>query len=142
MAEDKTNPYFDMFQSFGKNMNIPGPDVNDIMDMHRKNLAALQAATQVGTQGAQSVMDTQRKNLEAALSDIAASVESASKSADYTQMMLTPLDIAKKSFDATMKNTTEVAEIVKQGNMDAFNILKDRVVESVQEMTGQSSDED
>ncbi|MEM6620543.1 MAG: hypothetical protein AAF631_14785, partial [Pseudomonadota bacterium] len=55
---------------------------------------------------------------------------------DSSAMMGTPMEIAKKSFDATVKHTTDMAEIVRQGNMDAFNILKDRVTESVEELRG------
>ena len=54
MAADDKNPFMDMFSNFGKSMNLPTPDVEGMIDYHRKNLQALQAATQVGTSTAQS----------------------------------------------------------------------------------------
>lgn len=135
MAETPKNPFMDMFQNFGQQMNIPGPDLSDMMDAHRKNLQALQAATQIGTSSAQAMMDKQREVLESTLAEIADTVQNASSS-DPSGMMMAPMELAKKSFDATIKNATEMAEIVKQGNMDAFNVVKDRVMESVEEMTG------
>ena len=141
MANDNMkNPFMDMFMDFGKSMNIPGPDVNSIMDHHRKNLQALQAAAQVGSSSAQSLMAKQREALEEALADIAKAVEDAREGGtDPSGAMNTSKDLAKKSFDATLRNTSEMAEIVRNGNEEAFNILRDRVMESVDELSGKKS---
>ena len=73
MADDNSkNPFMDMFQDFGKSMSIPGPDINDMMDYHRKNLQALQAAVQVSTGSAQSLSqfgDVCRADFAAAADD-------------------------------------------------------------------------
>ena len=140
MADKPSNPIMDMFQNFGENLNIPSPDLNNMMDEHRKNLQALQAATKIGTASAQEVMDKQRAALEEALADITETVQAATKGGDASQMMTAPLDLAKRSFDATLRNTAEIAQTVQQGNMEALNILKERVTESVQELSGKKSD--
>lgn len=134
MADDSKNPFMDMFQDFGKSMSIPGPDMNDMMDYHRKNLQALQAAVQVGTSSAQALMEKQRQALEETLAEIAETVQSASAN-DPTEAMGKPMELAKKAFDATLKNTSEMADIVRQGNVDTFEVLKDRVMESVEEFS-------
>lgn len=131
---DNSNPFLDMFQNFGEQMKIPGADLNQMMDIHRKNLQALQEATQIGTSSAQAVMKKQRAMLEQSLADIAATVQDVAKATDPSAAMSTPLELAKKSFDMTVANATEIGEIVKQGNMDAFNVLKDRVMESMEEV--------
>ncbi|MEM7441130.1 MAG: TIGR01841 family phasin [Pseudomonadota bacterium] len=139
MADDK-NPFLDMFTKFGEDMKIPGPDIGSMMDAHRKNLAALQSATQIGTSSAQAIMEKQRAALESTLADIAETVKGASGGGDASNMAMAPVELAKRSFDATLKNASEISEIVQKGNADAFNVLKDRVTESVQEMTGKKSD--
>ena len=140
MADDSTkNPFMDMFQDFGKSMSIPGPDMNDIMDYHRKNLQALQAAVQVGTGSAQTLMSKQREALEKTLAEISDGVQNAtSKGGDVSAMMSSPMEVAKKAFDATVQTTTEMAEIVRQGNTDTFEVIKDRVMESVEELSGKT----
>lgn len=130
------NPFMDMFQDFGKSLSIPGPDMNDIMEYHRKNLQALQAATQVSSNSAQALMAKQREALEQTLADISDAVQDASSGGDASGMMTAPMDIAKKAFETTLQNTSEMAEIVRQGNMDTFDVIKDRVMESVEELTG------
>ncbi|MEX0340095.1 MAG: phasin family protein [Arenibacterium sp.] len=140
MADGKSNnPFMDMFQDFGKSLNIPGPDMNDIMDHHRKNLQALQAAAQVGSSSAQELMSKQREVLETALAEISETIQSATSGADASDMMSSSMDMAKKSFDTALKNATEMTEIIQQGNADAFNIFRDRMMESIEEMTGKKS---
>ncbi|MEM7060528.1 MAG: TIGR01841 family phasin [Pseudomonadota bacterium] len=126
----------DMFKSFGENLNIPSPDLNKVMDEHRKNLAALQAATSVSTTSAQEVLEKQRDALQQTLSEIADTVQNASKGGETGQLMAAPADLAKRSFDNAMKHMADVAQTVQKGNMDVMNILKDRLTESMEDLTG------
>lgn len=137
--ETNKNPFMDMFQDFGKSMSIPGPDMNDMMDYHRKNLQALQAAVQVSSGSAQALMEKQREALEKTLAEISDSVQNAtSGGADASSMMSNPMEVAKKAFDATVQTTTEMAEIVRQGSTESFEVIKDRVMESVEELSGKN----
>ena len=129
------NPFMDMFQNFGQSMSIPGPDMNDIMEYHRKNLQALQAAMQVSTNSAQTLMGKQREALEKTLADISDSVQSASSATDPSAAMSSSVEIAKRTFDTTVQTTTEMAEIIRQGGTDTYEVIKVRVMESVEEMT-------
>lgn len=129
------NPFMDMFQNFGQSMSIPGPDMSDMMEYHRKNLQALQAAVQVSTSSAQTLMGKQREALEKTLADISDGVQNASSSADPSVAMASSVEIAKKTFDTTVQTTTEMADIIRQGGTDTYEVIKDRVMESVEEMT-------
>ncbi|MEP5730558.1 MAG: TIGR01841 family phasin [Sulfitobacter sp.] len=138
MADNKnSNPFMDMFQNFGSSMNIPGPDLNQMMDGHRKNLEALQAAAQIGTQASQDLMSKQRAALETALSDISDAVQEAQAGGtDPSAIMTGQMEMAKRSFEATIKNATEMSQVVQQGSTEAFDILKDRVMDSIADVTG------
>ena len=138
MADSKdSNPFMDMFQNFGSNPNIPSPDLSKLMDEHRKNLEALQAAAQVSSQTSQELMSKQREALETALADIADAVQEAQAGGTDPQAMMTSqMEMAKRSFDATVKNATEMGQLVQQGSADAFEIMKARVMESIEEMQG------
>ena len=137
MADSKDNPFMDMFQNFGANLNIPSPDLGQLMDHHRKNLEALQAAAHVGSETSQALMAKQREALESALADIADAVQEAQASAADPQAIVTSqMEMAKRSFDTTVKNATEMSQTVQQGSTEAFEIMKNRVMESINEMTG------
>ena len=133
MADPK-NPFLDMFQNFGEQMKIPGPDVAQMMESHRKNLQALQDAASIGAASAQAVAEKQQAAMSQALSDIAESVQQIAGSGDAAGGMASSMDLAKRSFEMTMSSATEIGDIVKQGNMDAFNVLRDRMVESIEEL--------
>ena len=136
MASSDKNPFMDMFTDFGKSLNLPGPDINGMMDYHRKNLQALQAATQVSSNTAQALMNKQREALEQTLADIADTVQDATQGADMADMAQAPMDLARRAFEVTLQNSKDVAEIVQKGNEETFQVLKDRVTESVEELTG------
>ena len=137
MADKKSgNPFMDMFQNFGSSMNIPGPDLNQLMEAHRKNLEALQSAAQIGSQTGQEMMSKQRAALEAALADISDAVQEAQANGTDPQAMMTgQMELAKRSFDATVKNATEMSQLAQQGSTEAYGVLKARVMESINELS-------
>lgn len=137
MADNnQMNAFMDMFKDFGKNLNIPGPDVNDLVDHHRKNIQAMQDAAAAASAGGQEMMNMQRAQLEAALKDIAEMVQGAmSGGVDPSKMMADQAEFAKKSFETTVKNASEVGEIVRGSGEETFNILRSRMEESIAELS-------
>ena len=137
MADDnQMTAFMDMFKDFGKNLNIPGPDVNDLVDHHRKNIQALQDAASAASAGGQEVMSMQRAQLEEALKDIAEMVQGAmSGGVDPSKMMSDQAEFAKKSFETTVKNVSEVGEAVRGSSEETFNILRARMEESIAELS-------
>lgn len=137
MADDnQMNAFMDMFKDFGKNLNIPGPDVNDLVDHHRKNIQAMQDAASAASAGGQEMMNMQRAQLEDALKDIAEMVQGAmSGGVDPSKMMASQAEFAKKSFETTVKNASEVGEIAKGSNEETFKILRTRMEESIAELS-------
>lgn len=132
-----TNMFMDMFKSFGGDLNLPGPQVNDVLDYHRRNIQALQDAAHSASAGGQALMSKQREALEEALADITEMVQNASQSgADPSQIMTSQTEFAKKSFETTVKNATEMTGIVRDSGTEAFEVLKTRVEESISEISG------
>ena len=131
------NTFMDMFKDFGANMNVPTPKIEDVLDHHRKNLQALQDAAQASSAGGQAMIAKQREALEETLSGIASMVEGASGGAtDPTKAMGGATDLASKSFEMTVKHASEMSSIARESGTETFNILKNRVEESLSEMTG------
>lgn len=135
--KNPTNMFMDMFRSFGGDLNLPGPQVNDVLDYHRRNIQALQEAAQSASAGGQALMSKQREALEEALADITEMVQNASQSgADPSQVMTSQTEFAKKSFETTVKNATEMGGIVRDSGAEAYEVLKTRVEESMSELSG------
>ncbi|MEO0329961.1 MAG: TIGR01841 family phasin [Pseudomonadota bacterium] len=132
--QSKDNPFMDMFQKFGENLKLPTPDIENVMEYHRKNIQAMQDATQSYSKGAQSMMGKQREVLEETLSEVTDYVQNAMQNRDPNKMISDNMEFAKKSFDATIKNTTEMSEIMRVSSSETYNILKDRMQESIEEI--------
>lgn len=130
---DKNASFLDMFKDFGKDLNLPGPQIDEIVEYHRKNIQALQDAAQASTAGAQALMAKQRAALEEALADITDMVQSANPT-DPGKSMEKGTEFAKKSFETTIKNATEMSEIVRDSGAQSFEILKTRAEESIGEL--------
>ena len=135
MAANKSdNPFMDMFQKFGENLQLPTADVSSVMDYHKKNIQAFQDVVQVTSSGTRNLMNKQREALEETLADISEMIKTSSANRDPSQMMNNQMEFARKSFEATIKNTTEMGTIIRDMNMESYNVLKNRVEESISDI--------
>ena len=135
MTSDKSqNPFMDMFQQFGQNLKLPTADVSAVVDYHRKNIQAMQDVAQVTASGTRSLMAKQREALEETLSDASDMIKSASDVGEPGKMISNQMEFARKSFEATIKNTTEMGEIVSDMNMQSYTVLKNRIEESINDI--------
>ncbi|MEE9375662.1 MAG: TIGR01841 family phasin [Rhizobiaceae bacterium] len=135
MADKKSSgSMFDMFQKFGENLSLPKPDIENVVSYHRKNIQALQDAVSATTTGAQGMMSKQREQLEEGLAEITEMVQGINATSSPKQVVTDQVAFAKKSFEKTIKNATELGEIAKDTGSESFNILKDRMQEGVQEI--------
>lgn len=131
MADNSALPFMEMFQKFGENMKLPGPEISDIVDYHRKNIQALQDAAQASSAGAQAVMAKQREALETTLAEVAEMVKTpVSAEAGVAGQA----DMARKTLETTLKNATEIGEIMRESGTESFEILKKRLEESLEEV--------
>lgn len=125
----------EMFTKFGENLKLPGADINQVVDYHRKNIQAMQDAAQVASSGAQAMMAKQREQLESTLAEVADMVQSMSGAmSDPSKAISDQTDFARKSFETTIANVTEMGEILKGSSSESFEILKTRVEESLNEL--------
>ncbi|MEL6946169.1 MAG: TIGR01841 family phasin [Pseudomonadota bacterium] len=133
MADDKSNPMFDMFQKFGESLKLPTPEIDAMVEHQRKNIQAFQDAMQATSSGTQEFMGKQREQLEAALGEVTEMFQNFNPSAP-SQMASDQMEFAKKSFETAIKNTTELSEIARETGTESFNILRDRMQESMKEI--------
>lgn len=135
MATDKKdNPFADMFQQFGQNLKLPVADVSAVMDYHRKNIQTMQEVAQVTAKGTRDLMNKQREVLEGTLAEATDMIKQATDAKDPSKMVTNQMEFARRSFDATIKNTTEMGEIVRDMNMQSYEVLKKRIEESISDI--------
>ena len=130
-SDNSQNPFIDMFQQFGQNLKLPTADVSAVVDYHRKNIQAMQDVAQVTATGTRSLMAKQREVLEETLSEATDMIRTATETREPNKMISNQMEFTRRSFDATIKNTTEMGEIVRDMNMKSYEVLKNRIEESI-----------
>jgi len=133
MADDKSGSMFDMFQKFGESLKLPTPEIDTMVEHQRKNIQAFQDAMQATSSGTQEYMSKQREQLEAALAEVTNMFQTFNPS-EPSKMASDQMEFAKKSFETAIKNTTELGEIARETGTESFNILRDRMQESMKEI--------
>jgi phasin family protein len=133
MAQE-TQSWLDMLTKFGSDLNLPKVDVDKLIDMHRKNLDALEQSAQVASAGAKSIADKQREILETAFREAAAMARDFKPTGDPKEVLAKQTEFAKKAFDITVQNTRDVTQLATQTTTDATKIIRDRLREGLTEL--------
>lgn len=143
MAEkNSTDDLVSMFMNFGKDMKLPSPDLEALVERHRKNLQALDTAAKTAGSGASSIAARQREMVQEALSEISAMAEKVKGGSDPQALMAAQADFARRSFETAIRNTSEIAGLAQQSSTEAFKVLQQNMQETLEEvrqaMTGQT----
>jgi len=131
---EPTQSWLDMLKKFGSDLNLPKVDVDKLIEIHRKNLDALEQSTQVASAGATSLVDKQREIIETAFSEVAAMARDFKPPGDPKEVLAKQTEFAKKAFDITVQNTRDLAQLATQTTTDASKIIRDRLRESLTEL--------
>jgi phasin family protein len=130
--QPESDSFLDMFSRFGRDLKVP--NVEAILNHHRKNLEALEKSAKASAAGASSLLSRQREILQDTLREITDMAQSYRASGDPQELMTKQAAFARKSFETALKNAGEVAELVKKSGTESVEILRDRIKEAMEEI--------
>lgn len=133
MAE-RTGPFFEAFTRMGERLSLPKVTIDDVVDHHRRNIEALQEAARNTSEGAQAAMAKQREMLEQTLADITETVQKTKLTDPPMQQVAAQTELARRTFDATVRNATQMGEIARDTSKQNLDLLRKRVEESIEEI--------
>jgi phasin family protein len=128
-----TDDLVSMFMNFGKDMKLPSPDLEAIVERHKKNLQALDTAAKTAGSGASEIMARQRSMVQEALEEISAMAETVKGGGGPQSLMTAQAEFARRSFEAAIKNTSEIAGIAQKSSTEAFKVLQQNMQETLEE---------
>ena len=137
-AKSFMNPDFaksfmpDLGKMFGE-FKMPGFDVEAMIAAQRKNIEALTAANKTAAEGAQAVAKRQAELLQETIEEVSARLKTAMAGAS-PDSAAKQAELAKAAFDKALVNMRELAEIASKANSEAFELINQRVLESVEEL--------
>jgi phasin family protein len=124
----------DMFSAFGRDLKIPGVDVDAVVEHQRKNLEALQKAMSAGASGASAVLARQREMLQQQMDEIGELARNYASGDNPRDAMSKHADAVRRSFETAVKNAGEVAQIVQKSGAESVDILRQRIRDSMEEI--------
>ena len=130
--QPESDSFLDMFSRFGRDLKVP--NVEAILAHHRKNLEALEKSARAGAAGATSLLSRQREMLQDTLREISDMAQNYKVPGNPQELMTKQAEFAKKSFEAALKNASEVAELVKRSGTESVEILRERIKEAMEEI--------
>ena len=122
-----------MFTKLAEDLNLARVDTEKLIEAHRKNIDALARSAEAASEGAKSLAIKQREIVEEAIRETSAMVrdfkldspqDAAAKQAEF----------AKKAFEAAVRNTRDVAELVQRSSTDALKVIQDRMQQSCEKI--------
>ena len=124
------------FQAFTKMMDqfhIPGVDLQAIMDGRRKDVEAVVQANRVAFQGLQALVQRQTEILQQTMSEWQKAAQGMSVK-DPGAAVGSAAELAKQAFEKALANMRELAELAIKAQTDAYEVIKHRVQENMEEL--------
>jgi phasin family protein len=122
------------FNSFAKLFQVPGFDVNTVVDIQRRNVEALTAANQTIAQGLQTVVQRQGEIARQSVKQFQDLVSFKPSSTSVTETLVKQIDVTKTSYEKNVTNARELGDLVAKVGLEAADILSRRVVASLDEV--------
>ena len=129
-----SDSFLDMFSRFGRDLKLPNVDVQGILDHHRKNLEALEKSARASAAGASSVLARQHEMVQNAMHEITRMAQNYQTPGNPQELMTRQAEFARRSFETTLKNASEVADLVRRSSTESVEILRDRIRDAMTEI--------
>ena len=122
----------DMFADMAKQISLPKIDYEAFLDIHR-NIEAMQKSAAVVSEGGRAVLAKQQEILAEVGREARQLIADFKPGGSPQEVSAKQAELAKRVFEATVKNTRDVAELIQKSNSEAPRIILDRMRESFAE---------
>ena len=123
----------DMFTEFGRQFQLPTFDYEALTETHRKNIEALQKSALALTADGQSVLERQQEILAGVMKDTRELVMEFRPSGSPEEIAKKSAELTQRAFEAMVKNTRDILELVQKSGGEAHSIIMNRMRESIAE---------
>ncbi len=133
-SETETASPVDQFSTFIRGLKLPGVDVNEVLASQKKNIESLTKTMQTATEGAGAVARRQAEILRTALDQTTAMIRELTVPGSPKETVAKQAEFIKKAFETAVANARELAEMVEKSSKEAFEVVRRRTSESLDEI--------
>lgn len=132
--ETGTASPMEQFSSFVRGLKLPSVEVNEILASQKKNVEAFTKAMHAATEGAGAVARRQTEILRSALEQTTEMIRELAVPENPKETVARQVELAKKAFETATANARAFAETVEKSNLAAFEALRQRTSETLEEI--------
>lgn len=132
--ETETISPMEQFSTFIRGLKLPEVDVNEIMASQKKNVEAFTKSVQTATEGAAAVARRQTEILGTALDQAKTMIREMTVPGSPRETVAKQAEFVKKAFETAVANARELATMVEASNREAFEIIRRRTSETLDEI--------
>ena len=134
MAQPK-NPFADFdFTKFFDAAKVPGVDMESLVAAQKKNVEAMIGANQIMAEGVQAVFRRQAEVAQSAAQEFQNHAGAMMACASNEERFAKQAAFAKAGFEQSAQAGTEIADLFRKSQTEAFDVLKRRVAEGMDEI--------
>jgi phasin family protein len=135
MMTKTSSPPFEMdVTKLMAEFKMPGVDMETVLATQRKNIEALTKANQLAIEGMQTVARRQAEILRAGFEEASGLMRDIMQTQSTEERVAHQTEAAKKSVERALANARELAEIVAKAGNEAFDVIHQRVGETLDEV--------
>jgi phasin family protein len=123
----------DMFADMGKQLSMPKIDYEALMETHRQNIEAVQKSALALSQDGRTILARQQEIFADVMRQSHEMIAEFKPLGSPEEMAAKQAELARRTFDAMVKNTRDIAELMQKSSSDATAIIMNRIRESIAE---------
>jgi phasin family protein len=123
----------DIFADMGKQFNLPKIDYDALLETHRKNIDAVQKSALGLSQDGSALFARQQQILADVARETRQLITEFKPSGSPQEVAAKQSELARRAFEAVVKNTRDIADLVQKSGSEASTILMNRIRESIAE---------
>jgi phasin family protein len=124
----------DQFRKVFGGIQFPGVDLEAVIDAQRKNMEALTAANKAAFDGAWDLMEREMEISRESVDAAAAIIRDMKAAPSAKDLPAKQAELLKKAVEKAVANMRELAEMAAKSNKEAFEIVKGRASQSLEEI--------
>ena len=133
MAKDNPFAGFDVTKMMA-DFKLPGVDIESMMSAHKKNIEAWQKANERAAENFQGIVARQADMVRDTMGELAETLQQISTSASPEDSAKRQAEVVNRALETALNNLREIAEMTAESNREVFDVLNDRIMESMEEV--------
>jgi phasin family protein len=121
------------FEKMLKDFKLPGMDVKGLVDSQSRNAQAVAEANRVSLEGIRSLSERQTAIMRETFDEVRQAFAEIRGADNLEDAANRQSEVARKAMEKGMANMRELTDMVTKSNSDAFEVVNQRMNESLEE---------